>query len=73
MQCPICGSRADDVTPLGYDGIGVRCRNCGEFDVADSTLNELLRRHIAERVDALARAKERALTGERPTITARCL
>ena len=73
MQCPICGSVAEDITPPGYDGIGVRCRNCGEFDVSDSTLNELLRRDVRQRTHALVKAKELAPAGERPAIPAGCL
>ena len=43
MDCPICGAVAENITSPGFDGLGVRCHNCKDFDVADAVLNQLLR------------------------------
>jgi len=42
MQCPVCGAVADNISPSS-DGLAVRCLNCGEFDVAGSAVDDLLR------------------------------
>ena len=42
MQCPVCGAVADNISPSS-DGLAVRCHNCGEFDVAGSAVDDLLR------------------------------
>ena len=73
MQCPICGAIADNITRPDLDGLGVRCHNCGDFDVAERALNDLLRLDGAERVAALDRAKRFAPAAARPVINTLCL
>jgi hypothetical protein len=53
MQCPICGAVAENITRGDYDGLSIRCHNCGDFDVAGSALNNLLRLDGAGRTAAL--------------------
>jgi hypothetical protein len=73
MQCPICGAVAENITRGDYEGLSVRCHNCGDFDVVDSVLNKLLRLDGAGRADALEKAKGFARAGARPTISTTCL
>jgi hypothetical protein len=68
MDCPICGAVAENITSPGFDGLGVRCHNCKDFDVADAVLNQLLRMDIEERTAALEKARRLAPPGERPVI-----
>ena len=67
MQCPICAAparrHAEDL-----DGLVVVCRHCGEYQVTDPALNELLRRDVEERREALHAAKRVAAPGTRPLI-----
>jgi hypothetical protein len=69
MQCPICGAVAENITRGDYDGLSVRCHNCGEFDVAGSALDNLLRLDGTGRTAALDKAKRSARAGVRPTIS----
>jgi hypothetical protein len=43
MQCPVCGSAAENITRGDFDGLSVRCKRCGDFDIAGSVLNKLAR------------------------------
>ena len=72
MQCPVCGAVAENITKAGFDGLGVRCKNCGNFDVADAALNQLLRLQEPERVASLDKARQ-CTTGDAPTISLNCL
>jgi hypothetical protein len=38
MQCLVCTGAATDITLAGFEGIVVRCPNCGDYEVADSAL-----------------------------------
>jgi len=49
MNCPICGAVAENITTSGFDGLGVRCHNCKDFDVADPVFNTLLSMDFDER------------------------
>jgi transposase len=69
MQCSVCGAEAEDLTSGDFSGIGVRCKHCGEYAVADSALNAFLRLDFDARVAALEKAKGAAPPGDRPTIT----
>lgn len=66
MQCPICAAPARHLTE-DLDGLVVTCRHCGEFQITDAALNELLRLGLEERRAALQAAKSRA-SGARPMI-----
>lgn len=68
MQCSICGAEAENLTPGDYDGLVVRCKRCGEYEVSDSVLNGLLRLDFDARVAALDTAKRAAGPYERPAI-----
>jgi hypothetical protein len=72
MQCSVCGAEAEDLTSGDFDGLGVRCKRCGEYAVADSALNAFLRLDFDARVAALDKAKALAGKGARPTITEAC-
>ena len=56
MQCPVCGAVAENISPSS-DGLAVRCHNCGEFDVAGSAVDDLLRLDGVGRAAALDKAK----------------
>ena len=68
MQCSICGAEAENLTPGDYDGLVVRCKRCGEYEVSDNALNDLLRLDFDARVAALDTAKRVAGPHERPAI-----
>jgi hypothetical protein len=68
MNCPICGAVAENITSPGFDGLGVRCPNCKDFDVADPVFNTLLTMDFEERTAALDKAKRLAAAGKRPEI-----
>ena len=36
--CPICKSEAEAINVGLFDGVGIRCKTHGEFEVADSAL-----------------------------------
>jgi hypothetical protein len=72
MQCPVCGAVAEDIGS-NFDGLAVRCHNCGEFDVAGPALNDLLRLDGTMRAAALDKARRRSSSGSRPTIDTDCL
>jgi hypothetical protein len=73
MQCSVCGAEADNLTPGDFDGLVVRCKRCGDYEVSDTVLNELLRLDFEARVAALDKAKSLAGAEERPAITGACL
>ena len=68
MLCPVCGAVAENITKAGFDGLGVRCRNCGDFDIAATALDQFLRLQEPERVASLENARQLA-TGDLPTIS----
>ena len=72
MQCPICGAVAEITSP-DFDGVAVRCHNCGEFDVAGTALNDLLRLDGTGRAAALDKAKTLRSSRSRPSVTVACL
>ena len=68
MQCPICGAEAKDLTRGDFDGLVVECKHCGDYAVADSVFNQLLRLDFDQRTAARETAKAKAPAGTRPTI-----
>ncbi|MBX9861254.1 MAG: hypothetical protein K2Y42_00760 [Hyphomicrobium sp.] len=68
MQCSVCGAEAENLTSGDFDGLVVRCKRCGEYEVADAVLNELLRLDFDARVTALETAKRAAGPDRRPAI-----
>lgn len=69
MQCSVCGAEAEDLTSGDFDGIVVRCKRCGEYEVADNAVNGFLRLDYDARVALLETAKRNARPGARPAIT----
>ncbi|WP_295559484.1 hypothetical protein [uncultured Hyphomicrobium sp.] len=69
MQCSVCGAEALDLTSGDFDGLVVRCKRCGEYEVADDALNGFLRLDYDARVAALNKARGEAGRGVRPSIT----
>jgi len=72
MQCLVCTGEAKDITPAGFDGIVVRCPNCGDYEVADSALKRFQTASLSERGVAFRKAKS-LQTAARPTITTTCI
>lgn len=68
MQCPICGAVAENISPAGFDGLGVRCKNCGAYNVESEALPLLLRKQEPERVRVLDAVRSRSADTQ-PTIT----
>lgn len=75
MDCPVCGTKAEDITVQTFDGKTVRCPNCGDYDISGSVYDAgaLQRREPEERRGALDKAKRSAHPGKRPMITSYCL
>ena len=73
MQCSVCGAEAEDLSSGEFDGLAVRCKRCGEYQVADSALNAFLRLDYDARVAALDKARSSAGAGTRPTVTTNIL
>lgn len=69
MQCSVCGAEAEDLTPGDFDGLILRCRHCGEYEIADSALNSFLRLDYDDRVAALAKARRSAPPDARPCVS----
>ena len=68
----VCTGAATDITLAGFEGIVVRCPNCGDYEVADSALRRFQTASLSERGAALRKAKSLKTTG-RPTITTTCV
>lgn len=68
MQCSVCGAEAENLGSGDFDGLVVRCKHCGEYEIADDALNDFLRLDYDERVAVLVEAKGAAGTGRRPAI-----
>lgn len=68
MQCAICGAEAEDLKSGDFDGVIVRCKHCGEYEIVDAALNDFLRLDYDARVAALDQAKSAATAGHRPQI-----
>ncbi len=73
MQCSVCGAEAENLTPGDFDGLVVRCKRCGDYEVSDSVLNALLRLDFDDRVAALDKARRFAAAGTTPAIGTSCL
>lgn len=69
MQCAICGAEAEDITPAGFDGIGVRCKSCGDYEVTSVALNGILRLEFEARQERLALARQAVDACARPRIS----
>jgi hypothetical protein len=72
MECCTCGAMAKNLAPGDFDGIVVECAHCGTYEVGSTVLNSLLRLSLAERAEALEKAKRLAPTRQRPAIDGRC-
>lgn len=70
MQCSVCGAEAESLGSGDFDGLVVRCKHCGEYEIAEDVLNDFLRLDYDERVTALGKAKGVAVAGQRPAIKA---
>jgi hypothetical protein len=70
MQCSVCGAEAESLGSGDFDGLVVRCKHCGEYEISDDVLNDFLRLDYDERVAALGEAKGAAAAGQRPAIKA---
>jgi hypothetical protein len=68
MNCPICGALARNISPAGFDGLVVACRNCGSYEISDAALNGLIRLDFEDRKAALEKAKGAASPAARPAI-----
>ena len=71
MNCPVCGVSAEEI-PSSFDGKGIRCPNCGDYDIAGSANDPGQFRDLAleQRIAALGNAKRSAQQrGTRPMIT----
>jgi hypothetical protein len=67
MQCPVCGALAKHFVESS-EGISCACPRCGDYQVAESCFNSLLRLDLEGRMRALTAAKAEAKAGMLPTI-----
>jgi hypothetical protein len=58
--CPICKSEAEAINVGLFDGVGIRCKTHGEFEVADSALAMHKDTEATRWEAALGSAKDRA-------------
>jgi len=58
--CPICKSEAEAINVGLFDGVGIRCKTHGEFEVADSALAMHKDTEATRWQAALRSAKDRA-------------
>lgn len=72
MQCPVCAAPARNLTPDTCDGVVVGCPRCGDYQIAGTVFNKLLRLHMENRAAALEKAKRQTSPGARPTIGSTC-
>lgn len=73
MQCSVCGAEAQDLTSGDVAGLVVRCKRCGDYEIAEAAVNDLLRLDYDARVAALEKAKRAVAPGGRPEVTTACL
>jgi hypothetical protein len=69
--CPICKSEAEAINAGLFDGVGIRCKTHGEFEVADSALAMHKDTESTRWEGALRSAKDRAKAAQEtsPRIT----
>lgn len=68
MDCPACGSPAQNITAGDFDGISIRCpAKCGDYDISGTVV--AMNSAPADLAEALERAKKRPRERERPLIT----
>jgi hypothetical protein len=70
MRCPICLCVTQNVSPALGDYSTFECRSCGIFEVTGTGLTELIDKSLAERGEALERAKREAGPDKVPRISA---
>ena len=58
--CPICKSEAEAINVGLFDGVGIRCKTHGEFEVVDSALAMHKDTEATRWESALRNAKDRA-------------
>ena len=58
--CPICKSEAEAINVGLFDGVGIRCKTHGEFEVADGALAMHKDTEATRWEGALRSAKDRA-------------
>ena len=69
-QCWICErDEAEDLTSGGYDGKQLRCKRCGQYNVAGPVILKLAELGPSEKVATLAKAKSISEVGQVPTIS----
>ncbi len=72
MQCPVCGSQAENLTPNTLDGVVVGCQRCGHYRISGSAFHDFARLQSDKRVAALEAAKLTSRGGW-PMISASCI
>jgi hypothetical protein len=68
MQCPVCSNQAVDIGPKGFDGKVLRCPQCKDYEISGSFLLKFLAWSREDRGLALAKARQLAAAGGRPSI-----
>lgn len=76
MECPVCGSQAEDIAPPDCSRHSVRCSKCGDYDISASALLVLAAVDKPGREAALLQARRFAERmpglGSRPCIATVC-
>jgi hypothetical protein len=73
MDCPVCLTQGEDLTPRNYLGLVVRCPRCGVYRIMRSALVALPALKVERRLEALVKAKTFASSRAWPTISNACL
>ena len=68
MDCPVCLSQREDLTPPTYRGQVVVCPRCGGYRITIDALGVLTKLNIDRRLEALHNAKRVTLSRSWPTI-----
>jgi hypothetical protein len=63
MQCPICSSEAQNLTPPTLPNVVLGCGTCGDYRISGSAYDHFTRLAPAMRAEALARAKQASRHG----------
>jgi len=70
MDCPVCGTAAENVADRQWDGKTIRCTKCGTYDISGTVYDTGALRKLSpdERLRVLNKAKYMA-GAKRPMIT----
>ena len=63
MLCPVCSSKAQNLTPNTLDGVVVGCTQCGDYRISGGAFHDLMRLEQGKRAALLDAAKRASRHG----------